>query len=523
MGAEDIPEHLRNDETHRSEAQKFTGTVSMELTDLIQMLCLSGSDLIIRVKSSSGSGIIYVREGQIHHAQTDVLQGEQAFFEIIAWRDGHFELMPFLDVGVNSVKKAWEHLLLEAMRLRDEGKAPHIRPDHPDGVEDFAEDPEPGELDDRLDTMFDELEQIARQVVDEPSSGTFPSPARPVRILVVDDSSFFSRQLRRMFEEDEDIRVEAVAQNGKECLDILATRPEIDLVTLDIQMPVMKGDTALKHIMIQYPVPVLILSSVQADSLDKIFEFLQLGAVDFMSKPGATEDMCLYGRRLRDTARSISSADVTRFRRPRIRPALNEAGTGTAVTGSNRLLVILGAEGAHMDWFRLPLRRLCCAGLVIGLQKIDEAFLPGFCRLIQNSTGVGAIPLLGSKNLDTGRFYLGNAARKIEVEPHKAGEDLKTIHPVSKRVDWREGTRYWLELLSDRLGSKLGVFFLSAAHSLDPDLVERLQRSRARLILSRRNGVVCTELVDSIQRHARSDADRLVWATPEGLMEVWKQ
>ena len=123
-------------ESRPSAPQGFSGTISLQLSDLVQMVCFCGSDMIIRVHGSSGSGTIHIKGGNLRHAQTGGLQGEKAFFEMLAWEDGRFETLPCHDLEIISIEKPWEHLLLEATRLRDEGGAARgdgFGPDRPGG------------------------------------------------------------------------------------------------------------------------------------------------------------------------------------------------------------------------------------------------------------------------------------------------------------------------------------------------------------------------------------------------------
>jgi len=67
------------------------------------MVCLSRSNLIIRVTTGKANGTIYVREGQIHHAQAEGSRGSAALFEMLRWKDGRFEMLPYEDVGINTL------------------------------------------------------------------------------------------------------------------------------------------------------------------------------------------------------------------------------------------------------------------------------------------------------------------------------------------------------------------------------------------------------------------------------------
>lgn len=104
-----------------------------------------------------------------------------------------------------------------------------------------------------------------------------------VKVIVIDDSAFMRKSLTLMLESDPEIRVVATAQDGREGLEkITDFRP--DIVTLDIEMPGMDGLTALKAIMEQMPVPVLMVSALTTDGARATMQAFDLGAVDFISK-----------------------------------------------------------------------------------------------------------------------------------------------------------------------------------------------------------------------------------------------
>jgi hypothetical protein len=99
----------------------FAGVLScIQLTDLIQLVCLSRSDVLIRVESTQGRGHIHVRSGRVYHAQRGTLRGEAAFFEMLRWDNGRFEAAPLPEEDMVSIDKPLEHLLIESMRQRDE-------------------------------------------------------------------------------------------------------------------------------------------------------------------------------------------------------------------------------------------------------------------------------------------------------------------------------------------------------------------------------------------------------------------
>jgi len=105
----------------------------------------------------------------------------------------------------------------------------------------------------------------------------------PIRVLVVDDSTFFCQQLIHILNSDPALKVIGVAQNGREAIQkIEQLKP--DVVTMDVEMPVMDGITAVKQIMKTTPVPVLMLSSLTFEGAKLTLDALDAGAVDFHLK-----------------------------------------------------------------------------------------------------------------------------------------------------------------------------------------------------------------------------------------------
>ncbi len=104
-----------------------------------------------------------------------------------------------------------------------------------------------------------------------------------VRVLVVDDSAFMRKAISSMLEKDPMIEVVGTAKDGKEGIEKVKEL-DPDVVTLDIEMPVMDGLTALRHIMMECPKPVLMVSSLTKEGAEATLKALELGAVDYIPK-----------------------------------------------------------------------------------------------------------------------------------------------------------------------------------------------------------------------------------------------
>mgnify|MGYP002474752165 CR=1 FL=1 len=105
-----------------------------------------------------------------------------------------------------------------------------------------------------------------------------------IKVLVADDSAFMRRVITELFEAQPDFQVLDTARTGKEAVE-KAVRLKPDLLTLDVNMPVMDGLAALEVIMKDFPLPVVMISSLTREGSDTTIRALGLGAVDFICKP----------------------------------------------------------------------------------------------------------------------------------------------------------------------------------------------------------------------------------------------
>jgi len=107
--------------------------------------------------------------------------------------------------------------------------------------------------------------------------------AGPVKVLIVDDSTFMRKALEGMLSSDPRVAVAGVARNGEEAIQKVAELSP-SVVTLDVEMPGMNGIEALRRIMQTSPVPVIMVSSLTTQGAEETIKALELGAVDFLPK-----------------------------------------------------------------------------------------------------------------------------------------------------------------------------------------------------------------------------------------------
>lgn len=350
----------------------FAGTLkNIQLNDLIQMCCLSASSLCMRVNKDDRSGTIFIVDGEIVHAACDGLVGEEAFYQILGWQTGSFESIEVSTIPERTIHKNYHFLIMEAARRADEASL------HPDDDSSPSEDADK----DRL------------------------------RILIVDDSPMMRKILSSMLTTSgSGVNVVGMAGNGKEAISLIDELSP-DLVTLDVNMPVMDGTSTLKHIMIKKPCPVVITSNPGEGSSRAIFNFLELGAVDFMSKPTKNQDMLIQQQKILERVRIAATANVGNFRIPRI-PKASDPGRHPTEKACQSLVIVISGPGGHPEQMRLLHDLVPSAaaleGGVVAIQNLPPLFAGAFARYLKERCRCPAFPIVEKQTpLSVGHCHVG--------------------------------------------------------------------------------------------------------------------
>lgn len=154
-----------------------------------------------------------------------------------------------------------------------------------------------------------------------------------IRVLIVDDSSFFRRRLTEILSADPELEVIDTANNGREAVDkALALKP--DVITMDIEMPVLDGISAVREIMQTQRIPILMFSSLTHEGAKATLDALDAGAVDFLPKKfeDIARDKQEAAEVLRDRVKAVAR------RRPLGRATFSHSTLARSTTLANRTL-----------------------------------------------------------------------------------------------------------------------------------------------------------------------------------------
>ncbi|NOY92287.1 MAG: chemotaxis-specific protein-glutamate methyltransferase CheB [Deltaproteobacteria bacterium] len=316
---------------------------------------------------------------------------------------------------------------------------------------------------------------------------------KTMRILVVDDSAFNRRTLAELLERIPDVEVVGRATDGDEALRLVHELSP-DLVTLDLEMPRMDGFTFLRLLMARRPTPVIVVSGYSTK--ENVFRALELGAIDFVSKPTRTitTDLNSIASELAEKVamvRQLAPAGLTPARRD-WRSASGSFRTPdprslTTRRSPGRLLVVASSTGGPTALVEL-FRRFDSIGdvCIVVAQHMPARFTRTFAQRLDRLTALETREAEGDEVLASGQAFVCPGGHSIEVV--------------------RRGSKLMLALLPEPAEDR----YLPSA--------DRLFRSAAKAMGNRVLGLVLTGMGDDGAEGAKAIAEaggRVVAESPE--------
>ena len=256
-----------------------------------------------------------------------------------------------------------------------------------------------------------------------------------IKVLVVDDASFMVKAVSDILNSDSKIEVVGSAKNG---LDALEKIKELspDIITLDVDMPIMDGITAVRHIMLECPVPIVILSSLFTNGAIS-FEALRLGVVDFLPKPSGaiSKDIHKAKQQIIDRVKMGVSVNIDNIHRVKIShyDEIEKLESRYGFQSLDYLLLLgttLGGPNTSIGIFSKLSPRLSTAAIVI--QEISPKILGAFVDEFDKYATWSIKEAKDGIILEAGTCYVASNETSVHVE---VNEQQQVILKVSETIE----------------------------------------------------------------------------------------
>ncbi len=346
-----------------------------------------------------------------------------------------------------------------------------------------------------------------------------------IRLLIADDSALMRKLLEGIFLEEGDFDIR-LARDGTEAIQLVhAFDPQV--VTLDVQMPGMDGLTCLSRIMIEAPRPVVMISSLTEEGAEATLEAIELGAVDFIAKPGGA--VSLEIDRLRPLlVAKVRAAAVARIRRTlrlteRVRHRIRGAGPvspsrpvraraatqATRSTGVTRSanggppgLVLIGTSTGGPAALDVVLPQLPpdFPWPVLVAQHLPASFTGAFARRLDGECQLDVVEVNQPMLLKPGTIYIGKGDADVMVAPRAAGISAMPV-PAKASYLWHPSVERMVASALDHIdASRLIGVMMTGMGNDGAEAMKRLHLSGGRTI-------------------AEAESSAIVWGMPGELVK----
>jgi len=304
-----------------------------------------------------------------------------------------------------------------------------------------------------------------------------------LRALVIDDSAYNRVTISRMLESSPKIKVAATAVNGEDGIkQVMKHKP--DVITLDLEMPVMDGFAFLRWLMANRPTPVIAVSSRSSDR--SVFKALDLGAVDFIAKPGGRVSPRLEEIERDLVAKVLQVADIRMENlRRRINedeePAPRENETPEECKGGIELVAIgcsTGGPPALQHVFQtlsmLPIP-------IVVAQHMPQAFTRLFAERVNKLTSYTVKEGDDGEMLEGGTVYVAPGGMQMEVRRITEGLQIR-VFPAKVNDLYAPSVDRLLISASEACGERLVAIIMTGMGDDGAQAIRRVRERGGRTI-----------------------------------------
>ncbi len=248
-----------------------------------------------------------------------------------------------------------------------------------------------------------------------------------INVLICDDSALMRRSLKKIIESDRRLNVIGTARDGEDAV-LKARELRPDVVTMDINMPLLDGISAMQHIVDEKIAPVLMVSSLTQEGAEATFESLALGAFDYIAKPGGTVSVNMEESAREIIAKIKAAADsksVSKMRRSGRQRGSSAAGSSRKSAparsrpraGADGWAVAIGIStgGPKTIFDVLPLIPADLPAPVFLVQHMPVGFTASYAQRIDAASPMSCVEVAAGMKVEPGGIYLAKAGRHLTL------------------------------------------------------------------------------------------------------------
>jgi len=314
-----------------------------------------------------------------------------------------------------------------------------------------------------------------------PNSKTFK---RTIRVLIVDDSALVCSILRERLSREPGIEVVGTAPDAYGARDkIVQLRP--DVMTLDVEMPRMNGVEFLRRLMPQYPIPVIMVSSLTRKGTRIAIESLEAGAVDFVTKPSADlgqglENMLME---LCTKIKIASTANVSHWKEKRVQlPSEQRILPSTKFKRSEEKVIAIGASTGGIEAITEIVSKLPAEtpGVIV-VQHMPPMFTTMFADRLNTKSAMLVKEAANGDMIKPGLVLVAPGDKHLRVEKSGSGFRAK-ISGEEKVCGHRPSVEVMMQSMAKHVGANAIGIMLSGMGSDGADGMLAMRNAGARTI-----------------------------------------